>query len=149
MLSQKNNSGRLFRVTKKLRGKESGAALLETLVALAILGLVAVAFLSGLSTAARATFIADEQATAESLGRSEIECVKSQEYETAGQYQNRVGQGFVMPAGYTTDTTVNSIDPDTGEPESPGNDQGIQKITVTVEHNGNSIITIEGYKVDR
>ena len=129
---------------------ESGAALLETLVALAILGLVAVAFLSGLSTAARATFIADEQATAESLGRSEIECVKSQEYETAGQYQNRVQRyGFVMPTGYTTDTTVNSIDPDTGETVPPGQDRGIQKITVTVEHNGNSIITIEGYKVAR
>ncbi len=69
-----------LRVTKKLGGGESGVTLIETLVALAVLGLIAVVFLSGLATAARATLIADEQATAESLARSEIEYVKSQDY---------------------------------------------------------------------
>jgi len=147
---EKNNASHLFRLSKELRRNEGGVTLLETLVALALLGLVAVALLSGLTTAARATFIADEQATAESLARSEIEYIKGQEYETAGQYQHRAQrEGFAMPTGYTTDTTVNSIDPATGETVPPGQDQGIQKITVTVEHNGNHIITVESYKAQR
>jgi len=64
MQIKRHNAVPLFRVTKKLRGNETGFTLIETLVALALLGLIAVAFFSALTTAARATFIADEQATA-------------------------------------------------------------------------------------
>ena len=149
MPNKRDNTNPLSRLMKKFMSTESGVTLLETLVALAILGFVAVAFLSGLTTAARATFIADEQATAESLARSEIEYVKSQEYEPAGQYQYRVQREEFETAGYTTDTTVDSIDPDTGETLQPGQDEGIQKITVTVERNGNPIITVESYKAQR
>jgi len=130
---------------KKLMSNESGVTLLETLVALAILGFVAVAFLGGLTTATRATIIADEQATAESLARSEMEYVKSQEYKAPEQYQHRVQREEFETAGYTTETTVNYINPVTGD-TVPGQDDGIQKITVTVERNGNPIITVESYK---
>lgn len=152
MFSQRNNVRRLFRVAKKLRGNESGVTLLETLVALAVLGLVAVAFLNGLTTAAQATIIADKQATAESLVRSEIECVKSQDYKSPGQgpYQNREQRyEFVMPTGYSVEIDVTPIDPDTGEDLSPGLDVGIQKITVAVKRNNNPVLTVEDYKVDR
>ncbi len=152
MFNQRNNVRRLFRVAKKLRGNESGVTLLETLVALAILGLVAVAFLNGLTTAAQATIIADKQATAESLVRSEIECVKSQDYKSPGQgpYQNREQRyEFVMPTGYSVEIDVTPINPDTGEPLSPGEDVGIQKITVTVNHRDKLVLTVEDYKVDR
>ncbi|MEA2085767.1 MAG: type II secretion system protein, partial [Chloroflexota bacterium] len=57
------------------RGKESGVGLLETLVALALLGIIAASFLGGLATASRAAFTADEHATAESLARSQMEYV--------------------------------------------------------------------------
>jgi len=54
---------------------ETGASLIETLVALALLGIVAVAFLSGLATATKATAITNQRATAESLVRCEISLI--------------------------------------------------------------------------
>ena len=133
---------------KKLMSNESGVTLLETLVALAILGFVAVAFLGGLTTATRATIIADEQATAESLARSEIEHVKSQGYiedPAPGAYTSVTP----LDTSYIIYPTATPIDPDTGEDLPSGEDNGIQKITVTVERNGDPIITVESYKVDR
>ena len=56
---------------------EKGTTLIETLVALAVLGLVAVAFLSGTATMSRATMINDRQETAQSLAQSQMEYVKS------------------------------------------------------------------------
>ena len=69
----------LFQVNKMLSiftCRESGVTLIETLVALAILAVVAVAFVSGLATASKATIIANEQSTAESLARSQLESIK-------------------------------------------------------------------------
>ena len=138
MFSQRNNIRQLFSVTKKLPGNESGVTLLETLVALAILGLVAVALLSGLTTAARATIIADEQATAESLARSEIEYVKSQlyiDYAETGHLEYE--SATPLDSSYSIDPTITPID------------VGIQKIVVTVKRNDDPIIAVESYKVDR
>ena len=60
---------------------------METLVALAILGVIAVTFLNGINTAMRATSTADEQTTAESLAQSQMEWVKRVTYiEDASQY---------------------------------------------------------------
>ncbi len=61
-------------------GKEAGVSLIETVIALARLGLISAALLSGLATGSKGTVIADEQATAESLVRSELEYVKNQAY---------------------------------------------------------------------
>ena len=142
--SQRNTAGWLFSVTKRLRGSETGVTLIETLIALAILGLIAAAFLNGLATAARATFIADEQATAESLARSQMEYIKSQHYidyddPEHGDYE------LVTPLdGYSATIGVESLpDPEGGTLED------IQKIKVTVNHNDKQVLTVEGYKVDR
>ena len=130
----------LFKVVKKLKGNEAGASLIETLMALAILGLVAAIFLSGLATTSRATIIADELSTAESLARSEMEYVKNYAY----QY----------------DATEYPVDPELPIPEtwamSPpvvelvhATDDGIQKVTITVERSGEVILSTEIFKVDR
>ena len=142
MLSQRNNTGLLFRVAKRLKGNETGVTLIETLVALAILGLIAVAFLSGLATAAQATFLADERATAESLARSQMEYVKSQPYI---DYEETGHEEYLEMTldGYSAPISVESL-PD---PNNGGTLDDIQKITVTVEHNDNQVFTLEGYKV--
>ncbi len=153
MISQKCSIVPLSRFTKKLRGDETGFALIETVLALVLLGLIAVAFISGLATAARATLIADERATAESLARSEMEYVKSQLYIDYGQpgheeYQNREARPEF--ADYSVAVNTTPINPDTGEDVPPGqDDEGIQKITVTVKRGVKVVLTLEDYMVDR
>lgn len=151
MPCQKNNTALFRKVTKKLRGNESGVGILEILVALAILGLVAVAFLGGLTGVARATLISDEQATAESLARSEIEYVKSQDYVSAPWLYElpttppEWDASHTLPAGYngyTVNVTAELLD-------GHDPDDGIQKIIVTVNRNGEPVLTIEDYKVNR
>jgi len=125
--------------------KEKGIALIETLVALAIVGVVAVTFLGGVGTATKATVISNEQATAESLVRSEIEYVRKCAY----QYHDAPG-----------DPAVYSVDPALTIPQGwvvpppvvelvHATDDGIQKVTVTAEHHGEAILSVVTYKVDR
>ena len=120
---------------------EKGIGLIEVLIALSILGLIAAAFLSGLATASKALLIADERTTAESLARSQLEYVKGIYYvDEATSYpkeplpQEHIDDGFEV-----TITALPLDDPD----------QGIQKITVTVERFNEVKITLEDYKVAR
>jgi len=141
LLKQRNNPRRLFRVTKKLKGNETGVILIETVVALAILGLIVVAFTGGLGTAAKATIIADERATAESLARSQMEYVRSLDYiYDATQYSPAPIPSGEDYSGYSVMIDAEPLH-DT--------DDGIQKITVTIKHYDKPVITLEGYKVDR
>ena len=71
---------RLFRMLSIFTGRESGVTLIETVVALAILGIIAVAFLNGLTNASKAAFTADEQSTAESLAQSQKEWARTVTY---------------------------------------------------------------------
>jgi len=124
----------------RFRGQERGIALLETLVALAILGIAAVAFIGGLGTASEATAVADKQATAESMARSQMEHVKSISYNGTAQYPTAP-----IPDGKDYATYSATID---AEPlHTP--DDGIQKITVTIKRGGIEVMTLEGYKADR
>jgi len=130
-------------------GNERGLTLIETLMALAILGIIAVAFLSGLATTSKATFIVDERATAENLARSQMEYAKSQSYINYANPDHGNYGLIATPTGYSVHITVVPIDPDSGQPLPSGQDKGIQKITVTVKHGSKSVLTVEDYKVDR
>ena len=143
----------LFTATKKSNipgSNEAGVTLIETLMALALLGLIGAAFLSGLFTVSKATLLADEQATAESLARSAMEDVKAQDYI---DYADPGHDEYVLiettPANYSVEIATVPIDPDTGQPLGPDLDRDIQKITVTVERGDKSVFIIEDYKVDR
>ena len=135
---------RLFQVTRRLSifaGHESGISLIETVVALAIIGTVAVTFLSGLATTFKAAFTADERATAVSLARSQMEWAKNANYtDNATQYS-------LAPIPSAKDYTNYSATIAAEPLHDP--DDGIQKITVTVKHSGERVIKLEGYKVDR
>jgi len=129
---------------KKLRTftcRESGVTLMETALVLAIVGTVAVIFLCGLATTSKAAFTTDEQATAESLAQSQMECAQNADYVYgATQYPSAPIPSVKDYINYSATIAAEPLhDPD----------DGIQKITVTVKHSGEVIIKLEGYKVDR
>jgi prepilin-type N-terminal cleavage/methylation domain-containing protein len=144
---------------KAVRKDEKGFNLMEVALAMALLGIVAVAYLGAMATGSRAIFTADERATAESLARTQIEYVRNKEYSSA-------------PWNYTvTSTQRDSTDPPTWWDYDPTPllsdeydgytaiidvgplhvlDDGIQVITVTVEHlvdgEMKEIFIIRGYR---
>ena len=65
-----------------LRGQR-GFTLLEVILAMGILGIVGVAFMSTLNTGTRTTGTLKEQTQAEVLARSQLEDIKNIAYETA------------------------------------------------------------------
>ena len=134
---------RLFKI-RSIFSCEAGASFIETLVILAVLGTVAVVFLNGITISSRAVFITDEQATAESLARSQMEWALNT--LTTPYVDNATGySSATIPSGndylnYSVNITAEPLN-------TP--DDGIQKITVSVIHSDKQIITLESYKVDR
>ncbi len=138
-----------------LGGNEAGVGLIETLIAVALMGLIAASFLGGLATASKGTVIADEQATAENLVRSQMEYVKNQAYIDYSVNPHDVYSEITpSPADYSIDFAAEPFDADTGIAygQTGGiyvQDDGIQRITVTASRGSKSLLTITDYKVDR
>jgi len=113
---------------------EKGSSLIETIVALALLGIISVAFLGALATTSNSRLIADEHVSARILAESQLEYIKKQTY--AFSYDP-----VPIPAeyaGYSATINVDNL--------RNGN---IQKITVTVRHHDKDIETLESYKLNR
>ncbi|MFC1873894.1 hypothetical protein ACFLYX_01180 [Chloroflexota bacterium] len=120
---------------------EKGTTLLETLVALAILGATAVVFLGGLMTTSKITYQIDERSTVSSLAQRQIEWVK------ADTYVYEASEYSLAPIPDSSDYLNYSVTV-TAEPlRTP--DDGIQRITVSVNRSGEPVFRLESYKVDR
>jgi len=113
---------------------ETGASLIEAVVALALLGIIGVTFLGALATTSNSRLIADEHASARILAESQVEEIRKQTY--AFSYDP-----VPIPAEYPGYSAVIDIDN-----LRNGN---IQKITVTIIHHNKNITTLESYKANR
>ncbi len=126
---------------------EKGFTLIEVLVALAVLGIIAAAFLGALATSSNAIFIADEKATAESLARSQMEYTKKHGYDAIyNPPQYGIDPDLDIPEGYEINMTAERLDPDS---DGTDDDDSIQKITISVNHLEKQVIVLEDYKVNR
>jgi type II secretory pathway pseudopilin PulG len=122
-------------ISKKLRDQR-GLGLVETLVAVAILGTSVVAFAAGLAAGSISVREQDEIAVSQGLAQSQLEYTKSYAYNTGALTYPTVA----APAGYSIAVAVSAV---------PGTDTDIQKITVTVSREGRDVITVADYKVNR
>jgi len=132
---------------------------MEVIIAIALLGIVAVGILSGLSTGSRAIFVADKRATAESLARTEMEYVRNQVYSVAPWAYQLPSQTppadppswwstanpHTLPGGYTVNVSAELL---------PSHGTDIQKITVIVKHEDKpgvltDVITLADYRSKR
>lgn len=151
-----------------LRGSSEGLSAVEVIIALGVLGIIAAALLSGLATTLNATRIAGEHSNAQSLAQSQMEYVKSRGYST-GPWSYAVSSSdrsssdppswwdaenppflFSQYGGYSVVVKAENFDADDDDiVEVPGDDEDIRTITVTVEHGGEEVFTLEAYKVNR
>ena len=130
----------LFKVNMAVR-KERGMTLVETIVALAILGTIVLVFLGGIIGSTKAAGILDEKATAESLAQSQMEYVQNTAYAAgATQYTAASIPSISDYSGYSANITVAPVH---------ATDDGIQLVTVSIQRSGKSVATLVGYKVNR
>lgn len=158
------------RLGRACRGHCGGMTLIEVLIALALFSIIAIVFVGGLSTASKAVLTADVRTRAESLARTQMEYIKSQNYTSTNQSPWRALYYRIsgIPSGYeicsvnttlTTNLTVNcgstptlhiiavAWNSTTNRPAS--GETGLQKITLVIRHGGREVTRLEGYKVDR
>lgn len=117
-------------------GEEKGISLVEALVAIAILGIGITAFITALSTGSIAVGAQDEATIVQRLAQTQMESIKAAAYDSSGGSYSPV----TAPASYAISINVNS---------SIYTNSDIQKVTVTVSREGNPVLTLEDYKVNR
>lgn len=137
---------KLLRRCHPLR-EQQGISLLETLLVVGVLGFIAVAFLSALATGSRATGTLDEHVQAESLARSQLEQIKNALYDPVNPTSPTDPSNYLAvdntPANYSVSYAVTY-------PEYPSSNwQRLQKITVTVYHQGDAMLQMTDFKMDR
>jgi prepilin-type N-terminal cleavage/methylation domain-containing protein len=111
---------------------QRGFSLLETLVAVAILGLLGTGLLSALGANAKAAGIIDEQVTATNLAAAYLEALKELPY--AEDYPG-AGDGIVIPPQYAV-TLYIQYSSDGATWESSYSGQKLQKISIVVSREG-------------
>ena len=131
--------------------RQKGVMLLEVLVGLAILGVIAVAYMNGLTSTFKAIGISQERVAAESLAKSQIEYIKVQDYilvadydpdYPATSYELITVPSDLAAAGYS----VNISTPVEIVSELEGGFE-LQSVNVTVRRNNQQKLQISIYRV--
>lgn len=117
--------------------RQAGFGLVESLLAVAILGSTVFMLLGGLSTGAVSVGILQEDIVAENLGRTQLEYTKSLPFNDAPFSYQSVE---IVPEGYSVTTEATPVS---------NRDANIQRLIITVYHGDRSVYVLEGFKVNR
>lgn len=113
---------------------EKGISLVETVIALGLLGFIGVVFMTGLYVISNNTGVYQELVTASALAQSQMEEIKAASYDPSGQYP------ISVPASPGYNISI-SLDP-------PYVD-GKQNIRVVVKWGGNGVHQLKTIKSTR
>lgn len=116
---------------KEIMRGEKGMTLLETILALAIMGIISASFLSGVAATSTARVTADERASGKILAETIMEDIKKQPYDPS--YNATIPGEF---AGYTAEVAVEE-------------NNNIQSINITIQRRNHEVLTLQSYKVNR
>jgi|GEM_PF-3220979 len=149
--------------------QEKGIALIETIVGLAIVSIISMAFLSGLATNYTGKVVQGKAAFGEAIATSQIEYVKKQPFST-GEWSYSVSpasRNSSQPpswwdddnpplldgdyTGYYAVLTAEDFDADGDSTiEVPGDDDSVRNITINIYNSQDEFIfTLTGYKTNR
>ncbi len=129
---------------------QKGVMLLEILVGLAILGVIAVAYMNGMTSTFKAIGISQEKVAAESLAKSQIEYIKVQDYIRVADYNPDYPatsyELITIPpdlaaAGYSVNISI----PEEVISELEGGFE-LQGVTITVRRNNQQKLQISIYR---
>lgn len=133
---------------------QRGFTLIETLVAVAILGAVGVTFITSMYTASKGVGTMDEKTQAEALIRTQLDDIKASAYQDTGNYTVTVTlpPQYSMSINVTAPKCIGTADNCTSLEELVGGPvTTIQEIKVTVFRTGNGgdrpVLSIGTYKV--
>lgn len=115
-----------------------GVTLIETLVALAILGITVIVILNSAAAALKGAMLTQERVTVESLAKCQLEYIKAQPYSATGENYMMSVPAKLQEQGYSIApiSVVESV-------------TGLQKVTVTVKRNDQTLLRVQDYKVNR
>ena len=129
---------------QSLAYSERGFAMVEVIVALALIGVIGVCFVAALTTVSKSTIISDKNSTADSLAVSQMEYIFSQSYDdTASPPQYALLND--IPDGWSVNVIAERLDP---ENDGINDDDGIQEIRVIVNSEGKQIVALTSWKVN-
>jgi type II secretory pathway pseudopilin PulG len=120
----------------KCRNKHSserGFSLIESAVAILLMGGCVLTLVMSMSGGALAVQKDDQEVTAQGLARTQMETVKNSAFGSSYS-------AVTAPAGYAVSVTVESV---------PGADTNIQQVIAVVTRDGNTVFTLQDYKVNR
>jgi prepilin-type N-terminal cleavage/methylation domain-containing protein len=123
--------------------RQKGFTLLETLVAMAILGMVASAFLYAVAHSSRITAYDQQIDIGRTLAEDQIEYVKkapfAESYSPDPARVDSTHESIKYPNFFVYVQAISAVD----------RDSMVQKITVTVKYNSKTVSVLEGYKTLR
>jgi len=115
---------------------ETGLTLVESVITIAIIGVALVAFAVAMSTGALAVSESDQEVTAQSLARTQMEYIKGYPYDPVATTYPTIN----TTDNYSISVAVTSV---------PDADDNIQKVTATISRDAEVLLTVEDYKVKR
>jgi prepilin-type N-terminal cleavage/methylation domain-containing protein len=115
-------------MTRRL-ASQRGFTLVETLVAVVLLGIIVVAIMGGFSAISLAAKRHQISTTLDLLARTDAEYIKSQTYDDV---QPATYSVVSAPSGYSISHLVLYFDPKTGTFAAGNGENGLQEVVITV-----------------